>query len=164
MPQVKAIILSIFDGLFTSDIKGISANTTDQIFITDTDISSGRTIMIEEDTYSIWVYLLSQDRESVDLEGFLCSVVDPQTIKVNTQKVINDKSVFLLTNDLVNKHSYIKKLGKKDITIQWHTNKVIILVKNTPYLIMDIHTKTCYSKALARDCKYGKKFEKFSKA
>ncbi|WP_378183786.1 hypothetical protein [Aquimarina sp. SS2-1] len=153
---MKLILLSIFTSIFAIGTpKPRSARNVDGIFITSTDPESGRTIMIEEDEYSIWVYVLNPDMQGIDFDGFLCSVVDPESINISPKEATKNGNAPPLTSAFANQYSYIKNLKSKDIKIHWKSNRIEIKLKKETYLIMDLKTKTSYSKALSEDCYYG---------
>ena len=75
---MKTQLITIFDMLFGAKSKNeIIEDSTTKIFLTYTDISSGRALMIEEETYTVWAYLFCKDKEDIDFDGFLCAVTDP---------------------------------------------------------------------------------------
>ncbi|AXT58522.1 hypothetical protein J8L88_22385 [Aquimarina sp. MMG015] len=153
---MKLILLSIFTSVFAlGTLKTRTENNTDGIFITSTDPISGRTLMIEEDEYSIWVYVLNPDKQGIDFDGFLCSVVDPESITMSPKEATKNGNAPPLTTDYANKYSYIKNLKSNDIKVYWKYNRIEIKLKKETYLIMDLESKTSYSKALSKDCYYG---------
>ncbi|MHA7057843.1 hypothetical protein ACWGOQ_0011520 [Aquimarina sp. M1] len=153
---MKIILLSLFTSVFAIGTpKTRSPRTVDGIFITSTDPVSGRTLMIEEDEYSIWVYVLNKDMQGIDFDGFLCSVVDPESITISPKEATKNGNAPPLTTAFANKYSYIKNLKSKDIKVFWKQNSIEIKLKKETYLIMDLKTKTSYSKALSEDCYYG---------
>ncbi|WP_108803583.1 hypothetical protein [Aquimarina sp. Aq107] len=153
---MNLILLSIFTSVFAiGTLKTRTENNTDGIFITSTDPISGRTLMIEEDEYSIWVYVLNPDKQGIDFDGFLCSVVDPESITLSPKEATKNGNAPPLTIDYANKYSYIKNLKSNDIKVYWKYNRIEIKLKKETYLIMDLENKTSYSKALSKDCYYG---------
>ena len=151
---MKKLLSSFFEEWFL--ING-SRNHQDTIFITSTDNATGRTIMIEENEYNVWVYLLRSDKGGIDFKGFLCTVINPKKNDASIQeKPVADT---LLPSSIVNSFGYIKNIRKKHISIHWQPDYVSVLVKNKVYLIMDIVSKVSYSKGLAEDCEYGKCLE-----
>ncbi|AXT50760.1 hypothetical protein D1818_07925 [Aquimarina sp. BL5] len=155
---MKLILLSIFTSVFAIGApKTRSEGSVDGIFITSTDPISGRTLMIEEDEYSIWVYVLNPDKQGIDFDGFLCSVVDPESITISPKEATKNGNAPPLTTNFANKYSYIKNLKSKDIKVYWKQNRIEIKLKKETYLIMDLDSKTSYSKALSTDCYYGNK-------
>ncbi|KAA1247877.1 hypothetical protein [Aquimarina sp. RZ0] len=155
---MKLILLSLFAGVFSIDTSKIKSETTiEKIFITSTDSESGRTLMIEEDEYSIWAYVLKPNMEGIDFDGFLCSIIDPKSMEIDPKEATKNGNATPLTATYANKHSYIKSLSAKDIKIYWKKDRIEIKLKKEIYLIMDLKTKTSYSKALAKDCYYGNK-------
>lgn len=151
---MKTLLLSMFDGLFMQEVSVNSERNTDTIFLKDTDPVSGRTLMIEEDAHNIWAYMLSPDKAEIDFEGFLCTVVDPHKSDINYQEI--SKADGPISANLTNSYTYIKNIKKKHITIHWKKKHVVILIKNKVHLVMDMNTKTSYSKGLSEDCTYGK--------
>lgn len=157
---MKLILLSLFTSVFAiaePKPKTKSNETTNSIFITSTDPLSGRTLMIEEDEYSVWVYVLNPDMEGIDFDGFLCSIVDPASITISPKEATKNGNSPPLTANLANKYSYIKNLKSKDIKVYWKQDRIEIKLKKQTYLIMDLENKTSYSKALSEDCYYGNK-------
>ncbi|WP_299211054.1 hypothetical protein [uncultured Aquimarina sp.] len=155
---MKLILLSIFTSVFAIGApKTRSESSVDGIFITSTDPISGRTLMIEEDEYSVWVYVLNPDKQGIDFDGFLCSVVDPESITISPKEATKNGNAPPLTTNFANKYSYIKNLRSKDIKVYWKQNRIEIKLKKETYLIMDLDSKTSYSKALSTDCYYGNK-------
>jgi len=153
---MKIILLSLFTSVFAVGTpKTRSGSTVDSIFITSTDPISGRTLMIEEDEYSVWVYVLNPDMQGIDFDGFLCSVVDPQSIILTPKEATKNGNAPPLTSNFANEHSYIENLKSKDIKVYWKQDRIEIKLKKETYLIMDLTTKTSYSKALSKDGYYG---------
>ncbi|WP_103864340.1 hypothetical protein [Aquimarina sp. I32.4] len=156
---MKSQLLSLLNRFVNTDTEKSTSRVT-KIFLTDTHASSGRTLMIEEEAYAVWAYLLSPDKEEVDFDGFLCSVVDPKSSKTKgilyDAKGIKDKP---LPSFYANQYCYVKNLKKKNIKVLWGQKTVTILIKEKVYLVMDLMTKTSYSKGLIRDCEYGKQLK-----
>jgi len=151
---MKTCFLSVFMGLFIEDAKKEHENITDQIFLTSTEPTTQRTLIVEGNAYSVWVYVLSIDKESVDFEGYLCSLIDPK-LSLDLPFEKKNGSKVSLPASLANSYSYVKDLNRKDIKVVWNKELVSIYIKNTPYLVMNLSTKMCYSKALSKDCSYG---------
>ncbi|MDY8134029.1 hypothetical protein [Aquimarina sp. 2201CG5-10] len=158
MSQIKVMLLSLFTSIFpTNTTKEKPQKNTDKIFITTTDPVSGRTLIIEEDIYSVWVYLLQSNKQGIEFEGFLCSVQDPKVLDINISEIVKNGGTPPITNAFSNAHSYVKNLKKKDITIKWLENQAQVKIKKEVYLIMDFISKTSYSKGVSKDGYYGKK-------
>ncbi|WP_074408103.1 MULTISPECIES: hypothetical protein [Aquimarina] len=157
---MKIELLSIFDGLFSVNTKEKKQETSaSKIFMTDTHTNSGRTLMIEEEDYAVWAYLLSTDKEDIDFDGFLCAVIDPRFSDVKSYKNIRERRDAPLPALYANRYSYVKNLKKKDIKIHWQEEYVTIFIKKKVYLVMDLNARTSYSKGLANDCDYGKQLK-----
>lgn len=155
---MRPILLSLFmDAFSIGTFKSKSAPSKNRIFITTTDPQSERMLMIEEDEYSIWAYLLQPDMQGIDFDGFICAIVDPETMKINPKDATKNGNATPLTSVFANQYSYVKEVTKKDIGIVWKQDTIKITVKNELYLIMDLETKTSFSKALSTDCYYGNK-------
>ncbi|AXT60607.1 hypothetical protein D1816_09665 [Aquimarina sp. AD10] len=154
---MKTILSSIFDGLFSAEIRKDSNRISNNLFFAATDPISGRILMIEEDDYSIWGYMLSPDKEEIDFDGFLCTVVTPSKQKNDLKKISKHRNP--LPAQFANSYSYIKNLKRKDIRIHWKEKCAAILVRNKVQLVMNMDTKTSYSKGLSTDCLYGKTLE-----
>ncbi len=152
---MKTLILSIINGLFTKESNESTRHNEDSIFLKETDSNTSRTIIIEEDKYNVWVYLLSIDKQEIDFDGFLCAVVNPLKVNGNNDKV--SKKETALPIKFANKYSWVKNLKREHIKIDWQKNMVKIWIKDKVYLVMNMNTKTSYSKALSKDCDYGKK-------
>lgn len=154
--KMKPFLLSIFSGIsafFT--LKSKVGNTDNSIFITSTDHVSGRTIMIEEDAYSIWAYALKKDMQGIDFDGFLCSVTDPFVAKTDPLEATKDGNAPPLTISYANQFSYVKNLKPKDIQVSWKSHRIEIKIRKKTYLIMDLKNRVSYSKALSKDGYYG---------
>lgn len=132
-----------------------STRTKDQIFITSTDFESDRTLLIEEDENSVWAYLLKPDKEGIDFDGFVCAVKNPKTLPEEPIDVTKNGFAPALTSAFSNKYSFIKKLRKHDIKIVWKDTSVSVNIKDEVYLIMNLNTKTSYSKAVSKSGPYG---------
>ncbi len=153
-------LLTLFDVLFSLNIKEKKKKSrTTKIFMTSTHKSSGRTLVLEEEAYTLWAYLLSPDKENVDFEGLVCAVVDPLALPIDLKEISKIKKEIPLPTAYASKYSYVKNLKKKNIKIQWQKESITILIKKKTYLIMDMNTKTSYSKALSKDCDYGKQLK-----
>ncbi len=156
---MKQIIPSLFTDIFFLDSNKTKTikTTSDKIFMTSTDTVSGRILMIEEDDYSVWAYILKPNMEGVDFDGFLCSIVDPYALKIDPKEATKNGNATPLTSNFSNQYSYIRNISSKDINICWKQDQIEIKLKKETYLIMDLKTKVSYSKALSRDCYYGNK-------
>lgn len=154
---MKQILPSLFTDIFFLDSNKTKSIKTpnDKIFMTSTDSISGRTLMIEEDDYSVWVYILKPNMEGVDFDGFLCAIVDPQFLKIDPREATKNGNATPLTSNYSNQYSYIRDISSKDINVYWKQDSIEIKLKKETYLIMDLKTKVSYSKALSRDCYYG---------
>ncbi len=152
---MKTFFLSVIDGLFPTLTKENSIKKEGSVFLTSTNSLTGRTLVIEEDAYSVWAHMLSSDKESIDFEGFLCSVVAPKLSKNDTLESTKDTKEMPLPTSLSNYYSYVRNLKNEDIQIDWEKDRVSVYIRNVPYMIMDLNTKTSYSKSLAKDCIYG---------
>ncbi len=160
---MKALLLSIFDGLFTKETNNHAKNDSiDKIFITETDPDSNKTLIIEEDKNSVWAYLLSSDKERIDFVGFLCSVVSPKLPNFELQESIINGETSLATANLANQYTYVKDLKRKNISIHWKESDVTVCIKNEVYLLMDFESKTGFSKGLSTDSQFGKKLENYT--
>ncbi len=157
---MKTLFLSVFDGLFSTCAKKNSATIKNNIFLTATNTITGRTLIIEEDNYSIWVSMLSPDNERIDFEGYLCAVANPKSLNTELLNNTKNKKEVPLPASLANQYSYIKNLKKENIEISWQCEQVNILINNSVYLIMDMYTKESFSKGLAKDSIYGKVLER----
>ncbi|TSE06083.1 hypothetical protein [Aquimarina algiphila] len=156
---MMAQLLSIFNVLFSKNQQENLVHDDSRIFLTSTHTTSGRILMIEEEAYAVWAYLLNPDKESIDFDGFLCAVVDPLSSDIHPYEITKGRRDAPLPATFANKYSYIKNLKKKDIRVHWEKECAIISIKKKKYLVMDINAKTSYSKALVKDCTYGKHLE-----
>ncbi|MBQ4819060.1 hypothetical protein [Aquimarina sp. MMG016] len=147
------MFLSFFTSVFNSD------TVNENIFISYTDPKSNRTIMIEEDDCSVWCHLLQKDKEGIDFDGFLCSVIDPKLLDVNIDDILELGNTPPLSKAFSNKHSYVKNLRKKDIKIYWEEDQITITIRKETYLVMNLKEKTSYSKAISKDGPYGKSLQ-----
>lgn len=153
---MKTQLVTIFDMFFGAKCKKeIVEDSTSKIFLTHTDTSSGRTLMIEEEAHTVWAYILCEDKENIDFDGFLCAVTDPFSSNITPQEITHGKKDAPLPSVFANKYSYVENLKKKDIKIQWEKEHVNVFVKKNLYLIMDINTRSSYSRGLLKDCDYG---------
>ncbi len=153
---MKTLFLSVFDGLFSTRTKENSRKIENNLFLTYTNATTGRTLIIEEDLYSVWAYILCLTKEAIDLEGFLCSVTDPKVSEKEVHCTAINKKKRPFPVSLANRYSYVKNLQKKDIQVDWQGECVHVHVRGDLYLIMNLKTKISYSKGLAKDCLYGK--------
>ena len=155
--KMKQILPSLIADIFFIDTTKTkpSKTTTDKIFMTSTDAESGRTLMIEEDEYSIWAYILKPNMEGVDFDGFLCAIVDPNSLNIHPEDATKNGNGTPLTAHYSNQYSYMRNVSSKDIHIYWKQDQIEIKLKKEIYLIMDLKTKASYSKALSKDCYYG---------
>lgn len=159
---MKTQLVTIFDMLFGMNLKekNVENDSASKIFLTDTDISSGRTLMIEEETYAVWAYLLCEDKENIDFDGFLCAVTDPFTSNITPQEITHKKKDAPLPLIFANEYSYVENLKKKDIKVHWEKEYVAVFIKKDLYLVMDTKTRCSYSKGLIKDCDYGMQLKK----
>ncbi len=151
---MKALFLSMFDGFFKTEIN--------KIFLTSTDVFSDRMLIVEEDKYSVWAYFLEPNQEDNGFDGFLCATENSELSRIREKGIMVNGSSPSLMTPFLSEHSHIKNLKKRDIKIHWEKERVLIFIKNTVYLIMDINRKKSYSKSLNINCKYGNKLDNYS--
>ncbi len=155
---MKTLILSIINGFFAREENEPQKLNTNSIFLKDTDSNTKRILIIEEDEYNIWVYVLSIDKKEIDFEGFLCTVVSPIKSDIANRDIHKKEAPMPIK--YTNKYSWVKNLKKEHIKVDWQDNIVNVWIKDKLYLIMNTDTKTSYSKGLSSDCRYGKKMIK----
>lgn len=147
------MLISFFSNVFDSK------KDKEPIFISSKDPNSNCTLLIEEDEYSVWAYLLRPDKEGIDFDGFLCAVQDPKTIQINVKEAIKNGVAPPLSTTFANKYSYVKKLRKQDIRIVWEDVSVMIYIKDELYLIMNLQTRISYSKGISKRGPFGEPLE-----
>ncbi|GGX10732.1 hypothetical protein [Aquimarina muelleri] len=154
---MKTQLVTMFDMFFGAKSKNkIVEDSTSKLFLTHTDTFSGRTLVIEEEAYTVWAYLLCENKENIDFDGFLCAVTNPFTANnITLQKITPTKKDIPFPSVFANEYSYVENLKKKDIKINWRKDHINIFIKTSLYLIMNIKEKCSYSKALTKDCDYG---------
>lgn len=151
---MKAFFLSVFNGFFIRGTKKDYEDVDDYIFLTSTDPDTQRTLIIEGNSHAVWAYMLSVDKESIDFKGFLCNLVDRHLLPNRPSKNKDIIETFLPAY-LLNQYSCVKGLKRKDIKIIWGEEQVDIHIKNILYMVMNLRTKMCYSKAISKDSSYG---------
>jgi len=132
-----------------------SGHKENSIFIKSIDPYSKKSLIIEEGPYHVWAYLLTDDKQAIDFNGFLCTVVSPTNmlnIRSCSKQMTTNSPLPLKT---ANRFSWIKKLKREHITVEWKNNFVVIRIKGRVYLVMDKDLKISHSKALAKDCEFG---------
>ncbi|MCK7591175.1 hypothetical protein M0G43_11365 [Subsaxibacter sp. CAU 1640] len=141
-------------------MKPSSINKDDKIFIQSSSPINGQILIIEEDDYSVWCYILDKNKSEIEFSGFLCSVGDPTKTNLDLNKIKDSGLPPPLIAKYANEYSYSKNLKESDISIKWFETKVEIFIKGEKYLLMDLEDKISYSKGLSMDGPYGKMLSK----
>jgi len=146
--------------VFTLFLFLLSSNSisikTEKIFIQSKSPINDRLLILEEDEHSVYAYIVSEDRESIEFDGFLCSVTNPFDNNIDLEKYKQSGYPPPLIKKYANEYSYVRNLKAEDISIKWGENLAEISIKGVKYLKMDLTIKTSYSKSLKTDCPYGK--------
>ena len=126
-----------------------------KIFIESTSSFDKKTLIVEEDKYSIWCYILNENKIGIDFDGFLCSVTKPVKNKSDITKIINSGNPPPLLEKYANEFSHVKKIKPEDIKIEWKESSVEVFIKNELYLKMDLNNRISYSKSIKIKGPYG---------
>lgn len=153
-----SFFLLVVSTSFTSEDHCITQQ--EKVFIQTSNPNNGQLLIIEEDEYSVYAYIIRKDKKGIDFDGFLCSVVDPKKDDLDLEAIMESGAPPPLIKKYANDFSYVKNLKEKDITITWNSTSVEIKIKGEKYLIMDFVNKVSYSKSLKMDGPYGKMLPK----
>lgn len=131
-----------------------------KLFIQSTDPDSGKMLVLEEDNYSIWAYILAEKGGEMRMEfdGFVCSVADPVELNVQPEDmhgILQQGNGPALMSSFANEYSYQPGLRKEDVDIVWKNGIAEIWLKKVLYLRMNTEEKQSFSKSLAKDGPYG---------
>ena len=133
------------------------SSSKDKIFIQNENPENGRLLIIEEDEHSVYAYLIKEDRQGIEFDGFVCSVTDPFNNTIDLEKYMESGYPPPSIEKYANMDSYVKGLKTEDISIHWGADVYIeIYINKVKYLYMDLKEKTSYSRSLKMDGPYGK--------
>lgn len=125
------------------------------LFIESNDDASGKTLIVEEDQYSIWAYILTDQKDGIDFDGFLCSRIDPMKHKIDPISVTDQGGAPPIFPPYSNEFSFVAEVNRKDVEIRWGRTQVEVYLKGVKYLVMDFENKKSYSKAIGKDGPFG---------
>ena len=129
------------------------------IFIQSNSPFKEETLIIEEDTMSIWAYLLNDSNEIIQY-GLLCSTGELIEEQSQIKTAIDNGLAPPLLRDFENDYSIQIGLAKDDLDVEWVSGEeLIIYLKSVPYLKMNMVSKESYSMAVNQDGPYGKKWK-----
>ncbi len=118
-------------------------------------------LIIEEDKHSIWTYLLDSENENkIVLDGFVCSTGTVVKKSSDVKEFIDIGFAPPISEDFINDFSIQKGLQGKDFKIKVSDNVVIIAVKGTDFVILDLLDSKSYTKAVSMSGPYGLPIEK----
>jgi len=84
------------------------------IYITSFYENIGRTLILESNTHSLWAYLLAPDSNKIELDGFVCSLIEPpEFIETPTDKTLPPP----LIRQYSNNSSFVENLRADQIKI-----------------------------------------------
>lgn len=113
-------------------------------------------IIIEEDSHSIWTYLLDSENDNkIVMDGFICSTGTIVKKSTNVKEFIDKDFAPPISEDFVNGFTIQKDLLETDFRIETSENKVMIYIKGIIYVILDFANLRTYSKSISKPGPYG---------
>ena len=117
-----------------------------------------RTLVIDGDGFSIWVYLLQEDDESIDFSGFLCSMGTVVDSDAEVERFLQEGNQPPLQKEFENEYSVVGEVVPEDISVEvLDSENLTVSVKGRQYLLLDLAERQSYSIAVAEDGPYGYK-------
>ncbi|EMR01332.1 hypothetical protein [Cesiribacter andamanensis] len=115
-----------------------------------------KSVIIEGDGITVWVYVLKEDEETVDFGGFLCATGQPIDDNSEIERYLMEGNQPPLHQDYANEHSVVENLQADDIGVEvLGTDKITVSIRKKVYLILDLAQKQSHSIALSQDGPYG---------
>jgi len=131
--------------------------TQKMIYIKEVNPNNDITLIIEEDIYSIWAYLLNDTSEIIQ-DGFICSTGHLVNSQEEIKNAIDNGLAPPLLKNFANEHSIQTNLNENDIEFEWQSkDEITVKIYGTKYLRMNIGTNESFCFAINRDGPYGKK-------
>lgn len=120
----------------------------------------GRTLVIEGDGFSAWVYLLQEDDETIDFSGFLCSLGTLVESDADVERFLQEGNQPPLLKEFANEFSVVEDVVAEDIVVDMlNEENLTVSLRGQQYLLLDIEEKQSYSIAVSQDGPYGFKLE-----
>lgn len=126
-----------------------------ELYLSNYSQELDRVVVVEGDEHSVWAYVLTPDQKGIDFDGFLCS---RGTLAKNSEEIKSYMEAGCappLFAELSTESAIQEDLQTEDIQILWEEQAANIFIRQELFLVMDIATKTAYSKAVKEDSPYG---------
>ncbi len=125
------------------------------IYISEDLISINKQVVIEEDKYSIWAYVVDKVENKIVLDCFLCTRGTQILNSSKVQEFINQGFAPPLSKMYSNSFSIIEDLAEEDIKINYDEGLIRLNIKDIEYAILDLKNKKSYSKSISNSGPYG---------
>ncbi|WP_224999208.1 hypothetical protein [Cesiribacter sp. SM1] len=116
----------------------------------------GRTLVIDGDGFSVYAFLLKEDDESIDFDGFLCSTGTLVENEAEVARFIQEGNQPPLMKQYANEHSVVKDLKADEVGVEVLDDETLaVSIRGKQYLLLDIAEKQSYTIAVTEDGPYG---------
>ena len=137
-----------------------AAMETEDIYLSVHLPQHNRTVVLEGDGFSLWVYLLNEEQEGVEFSGLVCSLGKISTDMEEVQRFAKEGNQPPLHQDYAAELAVQEGLDQEGIRVEeLDDNLIVIYLDDEPFVKIDPENKLVYSKALKEAGPYGHPFE-----
>ncbi|AHM58326.1 hypothetical protein D770_00250 [Flammeovirgaceae bacterium 311] len=116
----------------------------------------GRTLVIDGDGFSVYAFLLKEDEETIDFDGFLCSTGTLVDNEAEVGRYIQEGNQPPLMKQYANEFSVVKDLKAEEVGVEVLDQETLaVSIRGKQYLLLDSAEKQAYSIAVSEDGPYG---------
>ena len=115
-----------------------------------------RTLVIDGDGFSVYAFLLKDDEESIDFDGFICSTGTLVENETEVKRFIQEGNQPPLMKKYANELSVVEDIKAEDIDVEVLDDETLaVSIRGRQYMLMDLAEKQSYSIAVSEDGPYG---------
>jgi hypothetical protein len=116
----------------------------------------GRTLVIDGDGFSVYAFLLKEDDETIDFDGFLCSTGTLVENEAEVARFIQEGNQPPLMKQFANEYSVVTDLKADEVGVEvLDEDTLAVSIRGKQYLLLDIAEKQSYTIAVTEDSPYG---------
>jgi hypothetical protein len=120
---------------------------------------SNRTVVLEGDGFSVWIYVLNEQQEGVDFSGILCSLGKLSANEEEIQRFISEGNQPPLLAEYASEEAVINDLDPEDIRIEeLDDDLIMVYIEDEAYAQIQPLEKLVFTKALSQSSPYGEPF------
>ncbi|WP_370979718.1 hypothetical protein [Agaribacterium sp. ZY112] len=112
------------------------------------------TVIVENDGFSVWAYLLNRDETGIEKDTFICSPISPDSVL--DRKYIEEGNPPKITEEYATESAKIDDISRKDIYVKTTgEGDFCILVKREAFAAIYKDEERGYSKAILKSGGFG---------